>query len=140
MSSEDFKIWWKKLGCSSLFFDGALKGNLGLAGVGGVFFNFEGNKLKEYAWGIARKTNNGVEWLALINGLELERNVGIRELVVFGDSIMVVREARNIKKNHKNPTTKIHHLLKCIVNEYNAINFLHVPTLAGYFLRILILY
>ena len=141
MSSEDFKIWWKKLGCSSLFFDGASKGNLGMAGAeGGVFFESKGNKLKEYAWGIGRKTNNGAEWLALIKGMELARNVNIEELVVFGDSIMVVREARNLAKKHKNPTTKIHHLLKCIVNEYNAINFLHVPRLVGYFLRILILY
>ena len=58
--------------------------------------------------------------------MELERNVDIEELVVFGVSIMVVREVRNMMKNRKNPSTKIHHLLKCIVNEYKAINFLHV--------------
>ena len=59
MNSEDFKCWWKKLGCNSLFFDGASKGNLGMAGTGGVYFNSEGIKLKEYAWGINKKTNNG---------------------------------------------------------------------------------
>ena len=85
MSSEDFKIWWKKLGCNSLFFNGASKGNPGMAGAGGFFFNFEGNKLKEYAWGIGMKINNGAEWITLIKALELARNVGIKKLVVFGD-------------------------------------------------------
>ena len=99
-----------------MFFDGASKGNPRLAGVGGVLFDSKGNKMKEYLWGIDKNTNNGVEWLALIKGMEIARNVGIEELVVFGDSVMVIRDVRKLTKNHKNPTTKIHHLLKCIVN------------------------
>ena len=90
MNSEDFKSWWKKLGCSSLFFDVASKGNPRMAGVGGVYLNYEGIKLKEYAWRIGRKTNNGAEWLALIKGLELAKKDGIEELVVFDDSCMVI--------------------------------------------------
>ena len=66
MNLEEFKGWWEKLGCSSLFFDDASKGNPGMAGVGEVYFNSKGIKLKEYAWGIDMKTNNGVEWLVLI--------------------------------------------------------------------------
>ena len=50
MNPTDFKCWWKKLGCSSLYFDGALKGNPVMAGAGGVYFNSEGINLKEYAW------------------------------------------------------------------------------------------
>ena len=38
MKPKDFKCWWKKLGCSSLFFDGASKGNPGMAGAGGSLF------------------------------------------------------------------------------------------------------
>ena len=60
---EELKGWWNKLGCGSLFFDGASKGNSRMAGTGGVYFNSEGIKLKEYAWGIDRKTNNGAYWL-----------------------------------------------------------------------------
>ena len=77
MNLEEFKCWWKNLGCSSLFFDGSSKGYPGMAGVGGVYFNSEGSNLKEYAWGIEKKTNNGAEWLALIKGLELARKEGI---------------------------------------------------------------
>ena len=66
MNPEDFKCWWKKLGYRSLFFDGTSNRNLGMARAGGVYFSSEGIKLKEYAWGIDKKTNNGAEWLALI--------------------------------------------------------------------------
>ena len=101
MNSEEFKCWWKKLGCSSLFFESASKGNPRMAGVEGFYFIFEGIKLKEYDWGIDRKTNNGAEWLALIKGLELARKDGIEELVVFGDSCMVIREARKLTRNER---------------------------------------
>ena len=97
-----------------------------MAGEGGVFFDSEGNKLKEYAWEIDRKTNNGAKWLTLIKDLELARNVGIEELVVFGDLSMVIGEARKMTRNQKNPITKTHNLLKSIVNEYKSINLLHV--------------
>ena len=62
----------------------------------------------------------------IIKGLDLTWNDGIEELVFFGDSIMVTGEARKLTKNRQNPATKTHHLLKCIVNKYKAINFLHV--------------
>ena len=106
MKPEDFKCWWKKLGCSSLFFDGASKGNPGMAREGGVYFNPKGSKLKEYAWGIDKKTNNGVEWLALIKGLEMVRKEGIEELAVFGDSCIVIIEPTNPVRNRKNPNNQ----------------------------------
>ena len=108
------------------FFDGASKGNPEPTGASGVIFYSKGNKIKEYSWGIRKKTNNGAEWLALIKGMELARNLNIEEFVVFGDSMMVVMEARNLLKNRKRPVTKTHHILKCMVNEYKSINFLHL--------------
>ena len=58
--------------------------------------------------------------------MELARKDGIEELVVFGDSSIVIGEAWKLMRNQKNPITKTHHLLKCIVNDYKAINFLHI--------------
>ena len=72
------------------------------------------------------KINNGAEWLALIKGVEMATKYGIEEMVVFSDSCMVIGEARKLMMNQKNQVTKTRHLLKCIVNYYKAINFLHV--------------
>ena len=126
MSSKEFNIWSKKLGCKSLFFYGASEGNPRMAREGGVYLNSEGIKLQEYTWGINMKINNGAEWLALIKGAEMARKYGIEEMVVFSDSCMVIGETRKLMINQKNPVTKTRHLLKCIVNYYKAINFLHV--------------
>ena len=59
-------------------------------------------------------------------GLELARKLGIEELVIHGDSMMVVMEERNLLKNRKRPVTKTHHILKCMVDVYKVINLLHL--------------
>ena len=82
------------LGCNSLFFDGAYKGNPRLARKGGVIFYLGGYKKKDYSWGLGKKSNNGDEWLTLIKGLEIASNCRMEELAVYGDSLMVIREAR----------------------------------------------
>ena len=94
--------------------------------MGRVIFHFKGNKQKEYDWGIGRATNNYVELLALINDLELARDMGIEEMIAIGDSLIVTREARNISRNRKSPSSKMHHLLYCLAKEFKSINFLHV--------------
>ena len=110
MSDEDFDNWRRNLGCNSLVFDGASKGNPRLAGVGGVTFYPGGNKLKDYAWSVAKKSNYGVEWLALIKVLEIENSCEMEELAVYGDSLMVITEARKLNKNYKSLTIKLHHI------------------------------
>ena len=47
-------------------------------------------------------------------------------MVVFKDSMLVIREARNLMKKRKNLVTKTHHILKCMVDVYKVINFLHL--------------
>ena len=69
------------------------------------------------------KTNNGAEWLALIKGLELAKNLGIEDLDILGDSMMVIKEARNSSNNLKKLKTKTHHILKCMVEGYKALTF-----------------
>ena len=64
--------------CHSLFFDGSSKGNPGPAGVGGVIFDLGGNRLKYYAWGIGKKSNNYAEWLTLFKGMEIASMLGIK--------------------------------------------------------------
>ena len=46
--------------------------------------------------------------------------------MVFGDSCIVIGEARNLVRNRKSPITKTHQLLKSVANEYKDVNFLHI--------------
>ena len=97
-----------------------------MAGVGGVIFYPGGNKQKDYTWGLGKKSNNGVEWLALIKGLEIANICGMEELAVYGDSLMVIREARLLYMNMKILITKIHHILICLRREFKYIKFFHI--------------
>ena len=46
--------------------------------------------------------------------------------MVFGDSCIVIGEARNLVRNIKSLITKTHQLLKSVANEYKDVNFLHI--------------
>ena len=52
--------------------------------------------------------------------------MGIEEMNVIGDSLIVIGEARNIYKNWKTPHSKMHRMLLCLVKEFKNIIFLHV--------------
>ena len=77
-------------------------------------------------WGLGKKSNNGVEWLALLKGLEIASSCGMEETAVYGDSLMVIREARLLNKKIKNPTIKMHHILICLGREFRSIKFFHI--------------
>ena len=49
---DDFSLWRVRQNTPTLFFDGASKGNLGEAGVGGIIFDPRGNIVSSYAWGL----------------------------------------------------------------------------------------
>jgi ribonuclease HI len=75
---------------------------------------------------IEKETNNKVEWLALIKGLELAKEIKIEELAAIGDSSIVIREARMLAINNKKPITKMQHLLLCLAKEFKKIKSFHV--------------
>ena len=114
------------MGCNSLLFYGASKGNLGLAGARGVIFDPGENKMKDFAWGLGNKSKNGAEWLDLFKGLEIASSCGMEEIVVYGDSLMVIKEARLLYKKIKNLTIKMHHILICLGREFGSIKFFHI--------------
>ena len=124
--NEDFIRWWSNLGCNSLFFNDASKGNLGIGGARGVIFDTKQRKHKEYAWGIRKKYNNGVEWLALIKGLEITGSRGIEEMAVFGEPLMVAREERNLSNNHKSSSIKLQYTFEYLVSDFKILKFFHI--------------
>ena len=75
---------------------------------------------------MGKKSNNGVEWLALIKGPNITNSCGMEELAVYGDSLMVIREARLLYKKMKSPITKMHHILICLGREFKSIKFFHI--------------
>ena len=58
LSEKEFSDWWQFKNKASIFFDGALKGNSGKVGAGGLIF-YPGRKLEtSFSWGVGQTTNN----------------------------------------------------------------------------------
>jgi hypothetical protein len=74
--------YWK------MYFDGSLK--LGGASAGVLFISLEGKQLKYVLQILWQTTNNEAEYEALIHGLRIVTSLGIKRLLVYGDSAVVI--------------------------------------------------
>ena len=72
------------------FFDGASKGNPGVAGAGGILLDPRGHVEQTFAWGLGHRTNNEAEWLALLQGLHSLVSKDLHKVMIFGDSRHVI--------------------------------------------------
>ena len=67
-----------------------------------------------------------MEWLALLKGMEIAITLEIQDLVVFGDSLLVIREVRKLARNYKRPSNKMQHIFNSLISEFNVVHFLHI--------------
>ncbi|MHB8922580.1 MAG: Nif3-like dinuclear metal center hexameric protein [Thermoleophilia bacterium] len=82
----------EQMGMFHLYVDGGSRGNPGPAGIGAVLMDAGGGTVEELASYIGEATNNVAEYQALIAGLEMTLDRGIRQLSVFSDSELIVRQ------------------------------------------------
>ena len=74
-----------------VFTDGAARGNPGAAGIGVVIRN-DAQILLEVSDYIGKATNNIAEYMAFIRGLEEALDMGERNIEVFSDSELLVKQ------------------------------------------------
>lgn len=74
--------------------NGACTGNPGPMGIGGVVKTVDGVTLVQFSQAVGVGTNNIAEYLAVLQALELARQMGARQLTVWTDSQLVVRQLR----------------------------------------------
>jgi ribonuclease HI len=71
-----------------MYFDGLLK--LQGAGVGILFIALGGEQLKYALQLLFPASNNAAEYEALVHGLSIAVLLGIKKLMVYGDSLVVI--------------------------------------------------
>lgn len=108
-----------------LFFDGASKGNPGIAGAGGVIYH-NGDELTTYTKHISHATNNVAEYLALYIGLLRCKELNITELEVFGDSQLVIKQVTGEWKVKNKELKKVFDEIKSIEPYFTTISYKHV--------------
>ena len=77
-----------------MYFDGSLKLVGGGAGV--LFISLRGEQLKYIFQILFEVSNNEAEYEALLRGLRLAISLRIKELLVYGDSLLVVQQVNKV--------------------------------------------
>ena len=108
-----------------LNFDGASKGNPGLSGAGMVIYKNEEEIWSSHKF-IGCKTNNQAEYSALIFGLEGALKLGIKSLLVFGDSLLVINQVNGLYKVKSDFLLPLHKEVLSLKSKFDFIEFNHV--------------
>ena len=82
-NQETAKVW-------RMYFDGSFK--LQGAGTGILFIALRGEQLKYALQLLFSASNNAAEYEALIHGLDISISLGIKRMMVYGDSLVVISQ------------------------------------------------
>ena len=126
MDNSQFENWLKERKIFKLFFDGASKGNPGMAGGGGVIVNPDGAVEVEYCWNIGHETNNIAEAYGLWQGIKLLLDKRVEEVMVFGDSRLIIQAMNNRKKCNNNRTARLIRRIRSNIKLFRSVRFLHI--------------
>jgi len=110
---------------NKLYFDGCSKGNPGKAGMGAILY-VNNEEICSGSIYLGKCTNNEAEYNALIFGLKeaLERN--INELIVYGDSQLVINQMKGVYKVKSDNLKKLFDIALDLKNNFKYIEFQHV--------------
>jgi len=111
----------------SLFTDGAARGNPGPAGAGAVIISPAGHVMAKIGKFLGESTNNIAEYTGLILGLKRAKAMGIKELNVFSDSELLVRQLRGdyaVKAEHLRP---LHDEAQALLKAFADVHLAHIP-------------
>ncbi|HPT08463.1 MAG TPA: ribonuclease HI family protein [bacterium] len=109
-----------------IFTDGGARGNPGPAGIGAVIYNNKKEKLVEISKYLGETTNNQAEYRALIIALKKAKDLGAKELDVFLDSELVVKQLnREYKVKNKDLAPLFLEVYNLSLN-FSKITFTHI--------------
>ena len=109
-----------------LRFDGCSKGNPGMAAAGAVLYKNEieiwsGSKFLGY-----NETNNYAEYMGLIMGLSKAIELNISDLIVEGDSMLIIKQMNGENKVKSNNIIELHKLAVELKTKFSSIVFSHI--------------
>lgn len=110
-----------------LFGDGGSRGNPGPSASGYVILDLEDNVLVDEGVYLGVTTNNQAEYTSLKLGLEACKKMGVREVDVYMDSLLVINQMKGIFKVKNRDLWPIHQAIKDLVTHFDKVDFSHVP-------------
>ncbi len=110
-----------------LYADGGSRGNPGPSASGFVLMDMNDHVFVEKGEYLGITTNNQAEYQALKFGLEEAHRLGVQEVNVFLDSLLVVNQMKGIFKVKNRDLYPIHEAIKQLCTQFKKVTFTHVP-------------
>lgn len=117
----------KSLKKAILYADGGSRGNPGPSASGYVILNMDSNVVKKSGVYLGITTNNQAEYQALKLGVEEAQKLGVQELQVYMDSLLVVNQMKGLFKIRNRDLWPIHQAIKEQAKNFKKITYSHVP-------------
>ena len=127
--SEFFKKPTKKkliVVTHKLFFDGGSRGNPGPGGSGYALFDGD-IEIGSGAFPMGVCTNNEAEYMGVIKGLELALQMGISNISVYGDSLLVINQIQGLWRCKAKNLLPYLTQARNLVRKFSRITLQHVP-------------
>lgn len=110
-----------------LYSDGAARGNPGLAGAGAVLVEPSGQVVDRLGKFLGTQTNNFAEYMGLLLGLRRAKELGVREVEVFADSELMIRQLGG-RYQVKSPSLRpLYEEALKLLNTFERVKLVHVP-------------
>lgn len=110
-----------------LYCDGAARGNPGPAGAGAVLVEPSGQVVDKLGKFLGHQTNNYAEYMGLLLGLKRARELDVREVEVFADSELMIRQLGG-RYQVKSPSLRpLYEEALKVLNEFERVKLVHVP-------------
>jgi ribonuclease HI len=108
----------------TMYFDGSLK--LDGGGVGVLFISPRGEQLKYVLQILWEVSNNEAEYEALLHGLHLAISLGIKQLLVYGDSLLIVQQVNKEWDCNKETMDAYVQEVRKLENKFSGLEVHHV--------------
>jgi ribonuclease HI len=110
-----------------LYFDGCSKGNPGPAGAGYVLYQGSREISSKSEFIDLNETNNLAEYYALVLGLKASLSCGIRNLTVYGDSLLVINQVTGKYKVNSHKLNKYYEFAIELSKQFQSVRYQHIP-------------
>ena len=109
-----------------IFADGASRGNPGLAAIGATIKDEHGLLIASISQGIGITTNNQAEYRAIIAALEEAIRLGARQVDIYLDSQLVVRQISGEYRVKNSALKPLYQRVKQLQDRFKSFNIRHI--------------
>jgi ribonuclease HI len=110
-----------------IYTDGGADPNPGPGAIGVVIKNDQGETIATISEGVGRVTNNQAEYMAVIAALEKALSLGITEVVMRADSLLVVSQLNGNYKVRNARMKPLYEKVTELVNRFKNFSIEYIP-------------